>query len=75
MLPSNQLPGPESQADNAWIWLKARLDRVALLEATHELDEWFGAELQQLESEFQHMVTVESCKIVASSLVQTSRRR
>jgi hypothetical protein len=75
MLPSNQLPSPESKADCGWAWLQSRLDRTALLEATHELDEWLGVELQNLEHRYDHLVTSESYKIAAGSLVNSTRRK
>jgi hypothetical protein len=75
MLPSNQHPSPESKADCGWSWLKSRLDRTALLEATHELDEWVGAELRDLERNYDQFVTTESRKLVAGSVVSSNRRK
>lgn len=75
MLPSNQLPNPDSKADCGWNWLKSRLDRTALLQATHELDEWIGAELLELEKSYDQLITPESRKMAASSVVSSTRRK
>jgi hypothetical protein len=75
MLPSNQLPAPESKAEGGWAWLKARVERVELLKASHELDEWIGSDLAELERQYDRFVTVESRKIVASSVAGPTRRK
>jgi hypothetical protein len=75
MAHSNQLPNPGSKAECGWGWLQSRLERTELLQVSHEFDEWLEAQLDDLETKFGSLTTLESSKLSAGTLVRSSRRR
>jgi hypothetical protein len=72
---SDQLPNPSSNAEVGWSWLQSRLERTELLAVSHEFDEWIEGELTRLESNYESLVTHESERVSAGSLVKTTRRK
>ena len=67
---------PAGSAPNSkcsWAWLQSRLQRAAVVEATHELDDWLGQRLLELEADYSSMVTDSSRKILAGALVKARR--
>jgi len=65
---------PFPDADCHWAWLQSRLEQAAVLEASHELDEWFGKQLDELELQYADLVTVSSIKGATVTLVKDGRR-
>ncbi len=72
---SDQLPNPSPNVDVGWNWLQSRLERTELLAVSHEFDEWIEGQLHALEANYESLVTPESERVSAGSLVKSTRRK